>query len=224
MRAGDQHFAAPKVLSIAQPTELGTVYGIAELRALAELVHENQMYMHMDGARLVNAAASLDVDLAALTAAVGVNVLSFGGTKSGLLAAEAVVFFNSALGSEFKFMRKQGMQLGSKMRFASAQFLAFLQGDLWRRNAQHANAMARRLAAHVQEIPQASITRPVHSNAVFARLPKAWVKPLPAEADRLRSLDTWLSSVILRVKSTIVVGTENANPRPSAPRSCSMHR
>jgi threonine aldolase len=180
IRGGDQHFAAPRVLSITQPTELGTVYSIAEMRVLADLVHSHHMYLHVDGARLVNAAVSLGVDLKALTADVGVDVLSFGGTKNGLLVGEAVVFFNRTLARDFAYMRKQSMQLGSKMRFISAQFYAFLVGDLWHRNAAHANAMAQALAAHMRDIAQVRITQPVQSNAVFACLPRAWIKPLRA--------------------------------------------
>lgn len=170
---GFEHRTQPRVISITQSTELGTLYQPEEIRELSRFARENDLYLHMDGARLANAAAALGVGLAELTAHCGVDALSFGGTKNGLMYGEAVVFFNPALCEGFKYVRKQGMQLASKMRFLSAQFSALFEGGLWRENASHANAMARRLAGLAQEVPGVEISRPVETNHVFARMPLA---------------------------------------------------
>ena len=175
---GVEHHAQPKIISITQASELGTVYRPEEIRALADLAHSHNMLLHMDGARISNAAVSLGVDLVATTGDAGVDVLSFGGTKSGLLAAEAIVFFGSGTGDRFPFLRKQGMQLASKMRFLAAQFSALLDDDLWQRNAEHANRLASMLAERVGEIAGVEITQPVESNAVFARIAPAAIEPL----------------------------------------------
>jgi threonine aldolase len=168
---GDQHASQPRVVSIAEATELGTVYTPDEIGALAELAHRNEMYLHVDGARLANAAAALDLPLRALTTDAGVDVLSFGGTKNGLLLGDAIVFPRSELARDFLFIRKQSMQLASKMRFLAAQFDALLSGDLWHRNASHANAMARRLADAISGIDGVELAYPVEANGVFATLP-----------------------------------------------------
>ena len=170
-RIGDQHANQPRAVSLSQSTEYGTVYTPDELRALTDYAHANGMFVHMDGARLANAAAALDLPLRALTSDVGIDVLSFGGTKNGLMLGEAVVFFNKALAVEFPFQRKQGMQLPSKTRFIAAQFDALLTNDLWRRNAAHANAMATQLAAVLRARPDIQITQLVQANEVFAVLP-----------------------------------------------------
>jgi len=170
---GVEHHVQPRVVSVSQSTEYGTVYTPAELRALADLAHGHGMLLHMDGARLANAAASLGVPLRAITTDAGVDVLSFGGTKNGLLGGEAVVFFDPAHARDFRFIRKQGMQLASKMRFVAAQFGALLTDELWLRSAQHANAMARRLEHAVRGIGGVRVTQPVEANAVFAMLPAA---------------------------------------------------
>lgn len=170
-RQGDEHAVQPRVTSISQSTELGTVYGPEEVAAIAELVHSRGLLLHMDGARLSNAAAALDTSLAAASTAVGVDVLSFGGTKNGLLGAEAVVFADPSLAYGFEYLRKQSMQLASKMRFLAAQFEALLSGELWRELAGHANAMAAQLAAALSGVPGITLTRPVQANAVFAILP-----------------------------------------------------
>jgi threonine aldolase len=175
---GVEHHAQPRIISITQASELGTVYRPEEIRALADVAHAHGMLLHMDGARISNAAVSLSVDLAATTGDAGVDVLSFGGTKSGLLAAEAIVFFGGGTSDRFPFLRKQGMQLASKMRFLAAQFSALLGDDLWRRNAEHANRLASMLADRVAEIEGVEITQPVDSNAVFARIPTAAIEPL----------------------------------------------
>jgi threonine aldolase len=178
-RVGDEHAVQPRVLSISQATELGTVYTLDEVSALAAFAHSRELLLHMDGARLCNAAAALDVPLRALVTDVGVDVLSFGGTKNGLLGAEAVVFLAPGLDDGFPWLRKQSLQLASKMRFLAAQLDALLTDELWLRLASHANAMASRLAAALEGAPGVTITRPVQSNAVFATLP-------PGAADALR--------------------------------------
>lgn len=171
-RLGNQHHVQPRVVSVSQPTELGTVYTVEELTRLAGFAHEHGMLLHVDGARLANAAAHLNVTLEELTAGAGVDVLSFGGTKNGMMYGEAVVFFEPTLAEEFRFVRKQCAQLPSKMRFVAAQFTALLGEDLWRETAAHANRMAQTLASELRSIPQVRITQPVESNAVFAILPR----------------------------------------------------
>jgi len=174
------HHVLPRVVSISQSTEYGTVYRPAEIRALSEVARAHNLLLHMDGARLSNAAAALDLPFRALTADVGVDVLSFGGTKNGALGAEAVVFFDSARDVAVRFGRKQAMQLPSKMRFMAAQFEALLADGLGLRNAAHANRMARRLAEGVAQVPGVTITQSVDANAVFARLPMDRIAALQA--------------------------------------------
>src|SRR3954451_20420061 len=173
VRIGDEHVIQPGVVSIAQSTELGTVYPPEAVAALADWAHGHGMLLHVDGARLCNAAAGLGVPLRALTTDAGVDALSFGGTKIGLMGAEAVVLLRDDLPDGFKYLRKQSMQLASQMRYISAQLDALLAGDLWRRAAEHANAMARRLADGVRGAPGVTITQPVEANGVFAILPPA---------------------------------------------------
>ncbi|WP_181449133.1 threonine aldolase family protein [Nonomuraea aridisoli] len=176
---GDVHRAQPKVVSISNTTELGTVYTPDEIAAICAHAHERGLRVHLDGSRVTNAAAALDVPLRALTTDAGVDVLSFGGTKIGLLYGEAVVVLDPEAASGVDYIRKTYMQLSSKMRFVSAQFEALLSGDLWLRSARHANAMGRRLAEAVRGIPGVEVPRAVEANAVFAVLPKD-------VADRLR--------------------------------------
>jgi threonine aldolase len=168
---GDEHRVQPRVVSITQATELGTVYTPEETRGIADAAHELGMHLHIDGARLANAAASMDMPLRALTTDLGVDVLSFGGTKNGLLLGDAVVFLRPELAETFLFTRKQLGQLASKMRFLAVQFDALLEGDLWSANASHANAMARRLADAVSKLDGARIAYPVEANGVFVTLP-----------------------------------------------------
>jgi threonine aldolase len=182
-RVGDEHAVQPRLVSISQCTELGTIYTVEEVRVLSEIAHERGLLMHMDGARLSNAAAALGVPLGAISTDAGVDLLSFGGTKNGLLGAEAVVFLVPALGEGFEYLRKQSLQLASKMRFLAAQLDALLSDELWLRCASHANAMAARLAERVGELQGVEITRPVQTNAVFARLPADAVGTLSQRYD-----------------------------------------
>jgi threonine aldolase len=178
---GDEHRAQPLVVSITQTTELGTLYTVDEIRAIADHAHSLGMSLHMDGARISNAAAALGVPLREFTTDAGVDILSFGGTKNGVLYGEAIVVLNPAVTDGLLFLRKLNMQLASKMRFVSAQLLALLADDLYLRSASHANAMAARLrgALEAADLPGLSFTRPTQANAVFAILP-------PGVADELR--------------------------------------
>ena len=175
---GFEHHVQPRVISVSQSTEMGTVYQPRELKKLSEFAHKNGILLHMDGARIANAAASLRKDFSSLTRDVGVDVLSFGGAKNGMMYGEAIVFFDQSLAKDFKYTRKQGTHLPSKMRFISAQFSALLSNDLWRVNAEHANDMAKLLAQELGRIPQVELTQQVESNGVFARLPKKYIATL----------------------------------------------
>ncbi|WP_448629465.1 threonine aldolase family protein [Cellulomonas soli] len=177
---GDEHRAQPGVVSITQSTEVGTVYTPTEIGALAEHAHGLGLALHVDGARLANAAATLDLPLRAFTTDVGVDLVSFGGTKNGLLFGEAVVVLDPARSTGLQYLRKVDMQLASKLRFISAQLVALYEGDLWLRSAQHANAMAARLRAGVEALPGVHVTQPTQANAVFVVLP-------PGVADALRA-------------------------------------
>ena len=170
-RLDDQHHPQAKVISISQSTEYGTVYSAKEIADIATLAKKYNLYLHMDGSRISNAAVSLKMDFKEFTSNVGVDVLSFGGTKNGMMFGEAVIFFKPELAQNFKFIRKQGMQLHSKMRFISAQFEALLSNDLWKKNALHANAMAKLLATELAKIPAIQITQSVDANGVFALMP-----------------------------------------------------
>jgi threonine aldolase len=168
---GDEHHVQPKVISITQSTEMGTVYQPEEIRALAQFARQHEMYLHLDGARIANAAAGLGQTLRQATRDLGVDVLSFGGTKNGIMGGEAVVFFSSKVGSDFLFLRKQAMQLASKMRFISVQLGALLTDDLWLVNAQHSNRMAKLLEKEIGQIPNLKIVYKVEANGVFAKIP-----------------------------------------------------
>ncbi|MFF4651626.1 threonine aldolase family protein [Streptomyces sp. NPDC001380] len=169
---GDEHRAQPLAVSITQSTELGTCYTAEEIRAICDHAHERGMLVHVDGSRLANAAATLGLPLRAFTTGAGVDVLSYGGTKNGLLLGEVVVVLNPDRVQGLTYLRKTSMQLASKMRFLSVQFEALLGGDLWLRNASHANAMAKRLETAVRGIEGVEVVRPVQANAVFALLPR----------------------------------------------------
>ena len=175
---GVEHHVQPRVISISQVTEMGTIYTRDELKTLADFAHDNGMLLHVDGARLANAAVALDATFKELTADAGVDVLSFGGTKNGMMYGEAVVFFDKARAGDFKYIRKQGMHLPSKMRFISAQFEALLSGDLWYRGAAHANRMAQVLGSELAKVPKIKLTQPVESNGVFATIPKEYIPTL----------------------------------------------
>ncbi|WP_241564562.1 threonine aldolase family protein [Nonomuraea polychroma] len=175
---GNPHVSQPTVVSISQATELGTCYSPEEIADLAEAAHAAGLRLHVDGARLANAAAYFDCELRTITTDVGVDVFSFGGTKNGALAAEAVVVLDPSLTDAVPFLRRQSLQLASKMRFVSAQLSALLTNDLWRRNAAHANRMAMRLADGIADVPGVSLAQPVQSNAVFAALPPAITEAL----------------------------------------------
>lgn len=177
---GDQHRVQPRLLSLTQSTELGTCYTPAELRELSAHAHERGLLVHLDGARLGNAAASLGVSLRELSTDAGIDVLCFGATKLGGLGAEAVVFLEPALAEDFRYLRKQSLSLASKGRYLAAQFLALFEDDLWLRLAGHANAMAQRLAAGVRALDAVRITQEVQANAVFATLPAGAVATLKA--------------------------------------------
>jgi threonine aldolase len=169
---GDQHHSQPRVISITQSTEMGTVYPPEEIQALARFAHEHGMFLHMDGARIANAAAALGQSLRQATRDLGVDVLSFGGTKNGILGGEAVVCFRPGLSESLLYLRKQSMQLASKMRFIAAQFEALLTDDLWRRSAEHANRMARLLEKGISRIPEVKVVWKVEANGVFAQIPR----------------------------------------------------
>ncbi len=190
----------PRVLTISQSTELGTLYQPSELRALADFAHQHGLVLHVDGSRLTNAAAALDVSLAEASTASGADIVSFGGTKNGLLGGEAVVFAGAELADGFAYLRKLTLQLASKMRFVAAQFDAYLTDELWRRNASQANAMAARLHDAVADIDGVRVTRETQANVVFATLPTAAIEPLQDEfafytwderADEVRWMCSW---------------------------------
>jgi len=175
---GNEHHVQPRAISITQATEYGTVYTPQEIRAIADFAHTHSLLLHMDGARIFNAAAFLDVPLRAITSGAGVDALSFGGTKNGLVAGEAVVFFKQVLADDFEFKRMQGMQLSSKMRFIAAQFNALLTNDLWKRSAAHANRMAQLLARELSEINGITLTQEVQANEIFATIPEKVIPKL----------------------------------------------
>ena len=177
-RRGDQHFPQAKVLSLTQPTELGTVYTLEEIKTLCDWAHQHDLLVHMDGARIANAVAHLKTTFKAMTRDLGVDIVSFGGTKNGLWAAEAIVAFGDQLGKDLKFYRKQSLHLQSKMRFISQQFITYLQSDLWKKIAQHSLTEAQFLFEALKEFPEIKMCFPVESNALFVELPKNWIKPL----------------------------------------------
>jgi threonine aldolase len=166
-----EHHSQPKVISITQATEMGTVYSPSDIRKIANFAHDRNMLLHMDGARIANAAVFLNLPFRAFTTDAGVDVLSFGGTKNGMMFGEAICFLKPGLSNDFKYIRKQGMQLASKMRFISAQYIAYFRNDLWKKCASHSNAMARILYRVLQDVKEITITQPVESNGVFVIMP-----------------------------------------------------
>lgn len=194
-----EHHSQPKVISISQVTELGTVYSIDEIKAITSLAHQYGLFVHMDGARLANAAVALDLPFRAFTVDAGIDVLSFGGTKNGMMQGEAVLFFNPELSKNAKYIRKQSMQLYSKMRFVSAQFLAYFSNELWKRNASHSNRMARLLEQEIRRIPAIQLTQEVEANGVFAIVPPEIIPRLQEKYffylwDEHRSEVRWMTS------------------------------
>ncbi|HET9408750.1 MAG TPA: low specificity L-threonine aldolase [Candidatus Sulfotelmatobacter sp.] len=175
---GDQHHVQARVISITQSTEMGTVYKPEEIQALARFAHEREMFLHVDGARLANAAVGLGQSLREATRDLGVDVLTFGGTKNGMMGGEAIIFFHPELCRDFLYLRKQGMQLASKMRFIAVQFETLLSNDLWRRSAEHANRMARALEQEVRRVPGVKIVWPVEANGVFVQLPPSAIEKI----------------------------------------------
>lgn len=175
---GDQHHSQPKVIYISQSTELGTLYTLSEIKNICDLAHAYDMYVHVDGARLANAAAAMNVSLKNLTGDCGVDILSFGGTKNGMMMGEAVVSFRKELTEYLHFYRKQSAQLFSKMRYLSAQFIAYFENDLWLKNAEHANRMARLLADELNGIPEIRLTQKVQTNALFLIMPPELINKL----------------------------------------------
>lgn len=173
-----EHHSQPRVISISQVTEMGTIYQPEEIKTLAALAHNNNMLLHMDGARIANAAVALNLDFKTFTKDCGVDILSFGGTKNGMMLGEAVLFFNPELTKLTKYIRKQSMQLYSKMRFVGAQFIAYFENDLWKETAAHSNKMAKLLEAEIKKIAAIELTQPVEANGVFAIVPPEIVKPL----------------------------------------------
>jgi len=196
---GFEHHSQPKVIYISQVTEMGTIYTPAEIKKLAQLAHQHNMFLHMDGARIANAAVALNMKFREFTVDCGVDILSFGGTKNGLMLGEAVLFFNPQLSAHTKYIRKQNMQLYSKMRFVSAQFLAYFENDLWKKNAAHANEMAKLLATELSGIPAIKITQPVDANGIFALVPPEIIEPLRKRFffytwDEVKSEVRWMTS------------------------------
>lgn len=193
------HHAVPKVISITQASEWGTVYSRDEIADLARYAHDNDMLLHVDGARLANAAAHLGCTLGELTAELGVDVLSFGGTKNGLMLGEAVIFMRPELAENAGYLRKQTTQLASKMRFVAAQFEALMGNDLWRKNATHANAMAARLAAGVGAVQGIELCYPPAINALFVKIDPRFIAPLHEQSmfymwDEGASIARWMTS------------------------------
>jgi threonine aldolase len=166
-----EHHSQPKVISITQSTEMGTVYTAPEIREIAEFAHSMNMFLHMDGARISNAAVALGLPFRAFTTDAGVDVLSFGGTKNGMMFGEAICFLKAGMAQDFKYLRKQGMQLASKMRFISAQYIAWFRNDLWKACAAHSNSKSRQLADRLQKFSDLKITQKVESNGIFIIIP-----------------------------------------------------
>lgn len=196
---GSEHHVQPRMLSLTQSTELGTVYSLEELRALSRLAKKKGLLVHVDGARLCNAAAALDVPLREIARDAGVDIVSFGLTKNGAMNAEAVVVWDERLAARLPFARKQAGQLGSKLRFVAAQFIALLEGRIWLANARVANAAASLLAREASSIPGVELAYPAQANAVFVKLPRKVIETLRKESrfydwDERAGLVRWMCS------------------------------
>ena len=194
-----EHHSQPHLISITQATELGTVYKVEEIQALANLAHSHGMYLHMDGARIANAAVSLGLPFRAFTKDAGVDILSFGGTKNGMMIGEAVLFFNTALTQYTKYYRKQAAQLFSKMRFVGAQFVPYLKQEIWKETATHSNKMAKLLESEVRKLEKVHITQNVDANGIFAIVPKELISQMQQEYffypwDEMRGEVRWMTS------------------------------
>lgn len=199
-RAFGKHSTSPGVLSITQPTEIGTVYTLDELKALAKLCKEENLRIHMDGCRLYNAAVSLDTSLEEIVKAASVDILSLGGTKNGLVGAEALIIFDPDLEKGADHLQKQMLQLVSKMRYLSAQYIPFFKNDLWQTLARKANQKAQEIASIIKSIPELSLSYPVETNQIFFIAPKAWIPliqekiicyPWDAEKNEIRFIASW---------------------------------
>lgn len=171
---GNEHHTQPKVVSISQVTEMGTVYTVDEIKELSYFCHDNGLLLHMDGARVANAAVALGLGFKEITKDAGVDLLSFGGTKNGMMMGEAIVSFNPVITSHLKFVRKQGMHLASKMRYISAQFTAYLDDNVWRKNAEHANRMTAIISDCMAGLTKVNLVAEPHANMIFAEIPKSW--------------------------------------------------
>jgi threonine aldolase len=194
-----EHHSQPKAISISQPTEMGTLYTIDELKALRKIADEFNLYMHMDGARISNAAVALGKNFKEFTIDCGIDVLSFGGNKNGMMFGEALLFFNKRLSQNFKYVRKQAMQLHSKMRFISAQFDTFLQTGIWKKNAEHSNKMAQILLNKIKNLPGIQVAQKVETNAIFLCIPKEIISKIQEEYffyvwDESKSEVRWMTS------------------------------
>jgi len=205
---GFEHHVQPRVVSISQSTEMGTVYKPAEIKELADFAHGHGMFLHMDGARLANAAVSLNCNLRDITTDAGVDVLSFGGTKNGMFFSEAAIFLRPGLAADFKYIRKQNMQLASKMRFMTVQFIPYLEKEIWKTNALHANRMAQLLYKKVSVLPGVQVTQPVEANGVFAIIPKKIIEPLRERFffytwDEQKSEVRWMTSFDTREEDIV---------------------
>ncbi len=178
---GDEHQVQPKVISISQITELGTAYTVEEIKELANFAHDNNMLLHMDGARIANAVVALDSSFKEMVTDTGVDLLSFGGTKNGMMMGEVIVSFNKDISKNFKYIRKQGMQLVSKMRFISAQFIPYLEDEIWKKNATNSNKMAQYLKEELIKIPNVRVNDETLGNMLFVQIPKEWNQSLQKE-------------------------------------------
>ncbi len=175
---GNVHHSQPRLISISQATELGTIYTPNEIKELANFAHSHNLYLHVDGARIANALATLDKPITELTTKAHIDILSFGGTKNGMLFGDAIIVFNKELAQRLPYIRKQGMQLVSKMRYIAAQFIAYLSNQLWLKNAAHANFYACLLKSNIEKFSDMKIIYPVQANSVFAKIPVSMINPL----------------------------------------------
>lgn len=178
MRRGDQHYSQTQGISLTQPTELGTLYTTEELRAIITWSKKRNLKIHIDGARLANAAVGLNKSFREFTSEMGVDIISFGGTKNGLMLGELVIICNPTLARNFQYLRKQSLQLPSKSRYLAIQFLTYFKNELWKNIATHSLSMAQDLYSKIHHYPEIQIKYPVESNAIFPSIPKSWFKPL----------------------------------------------